>query len=714
MGLVHAWEKRVPGEPDDLIAWLHARGALAEATLDRVARSSGSPMLLAAEAGCDPVELRILGEVGRGSMGEVLLARDERLHRTVAVKRLYPRFFGDPAMVGRFRVEAQLTAQLDHPGIVPVHALDSQEGQAPSYSMKLVRGVTLREWFNEARERADRRERQPSRQALAARLELFCHICEPMAYAHSRGVIHRDLKPDNVMVGPFGEVFVMDWGVARLVAGSEASRGAGGGAGVAGGGTELGEVVGTPSYMSPEQARGENDCLDGSSDQFALGLLLFELATLRRARGSVGGGAIASLCAAMQGHVDPIVGLRELLPREIHAVIGKATAGKPADRYPDVTALADDVRRVLRGEAVMAAPDTPVQRVGRVLARNRERVVVALVVLTLVVAATFALGVAGVLVSRNNDRAAAEVRMARRVGIAALVSERARGLERELLRDEGLLRGLAAATPRALAARSTSRAYLAKDFKSAETAPPDLAPSAFYRTPASFAHPDIVLAPGFDRSNAGPMLASLASLRNELAAVILGSAKEAPVDEASSRALVLTKGAPVVWAYAATVDGALVGFPGTGDYPPQYDPRGRPWYREGLNHEVPGWGTAYIDESGMGVLISCSMSVRDAAGDRIGVVALDLTVRGLVDTWLKPGDLPAEGFLVAGDASLVARSLPDGEMQGTGDFPYADALPAIRAAPGGQAFVGGRFFAWSRLEVVPWTYVVVGEVGGIE
>ena len=115
----------------------------------------------------------------------------------------------------------------------------------------------------------------------------------------------------------------------------------------------------------------------------------------------------------------------------------------------------------------------------------------------------------------------------------------------------------------------------------------------------------------------------------------------------------------------------------------------------------------------MGALISCSMRVGDGAGNLLGVVALDLTVRGLVDTWLTPSDLRAEGFLIESDASLVARSRPDGDMQGRGAFPYPEALPTIEAAPAGQAFVGERFFAWSRLDVVKWRYVVVGEIGGI-
>lgn len=709
-GLVSAWERRGPEEPTDFIAWLHARGAVADDTLRRVARSSRGPVLVEASGHSDTNTLRVLGEVGRGAMGEVLLARDERLHRTVALKRLDPRFLDDPSMVRRFVVEAQLTAQLDHPGIVPVHTMETPEGEVPNYAMKLVRGVTLKAWLAEARERAARREAQPPRQSLASRLELFCQMCEPIAYAHARGVLHRDLKPDNVMVGPFGEVFVMDWGVARLLGGSEASRAEG----LVGGGTEVGDAVGTPSYMSPEQARGENDALDGRSDQFTLGLLLFEMVTLRRARGSVKGGGVPMLLAATRGHLDPIVASGEPIPRELRAVIKKATSRSAGDRYPNVMALADDVRHVLRGEAVTAAPDSTLQRVGRALAHNRERVVVALLFIFLAVAALFAVVVAGGLALREVDRGAGEARTARRVEIGALVSERARSLDRALLRDEGLLRGLAAATPRALAASGATPVYMAASFGSPDTAPPDLTKSLIYGGLASFHHPDVVVASGYDLTAGAAKLISLASLRDELAGVLVGSVESPVVGDSAARALVLTHGTPVVWSYVATVDGAMVGYPGTGAYPPDYDPRTRPWYLEGITHAAPGWGRPYIDESGMGLLISCSMAVNDAAGLPLGVVGLDVTVRGLVETWLAPSDLPAEGFLIGDDGSLIARSAPAGEAQGTGSFPFPDALAMVQEPVGGQTIVGERFFAWSRLSAVPWTYVVVGEPGAFE
>jgi len=706
-GLARAWESRRADEPEDLIAWLHSRGALAEATLHRAARSSRAPVLVgASEQLAGPTALRVLGEVGRGAMGEVLLARDERLHRTVALKRLDPRLAHDPGMVRRFVVEAQLTAQLDHPGIVPVHAVETPEGEPPSYAMKLVRGRTLKAWITEARERAEKGEAQPERMALPARLDLFCQICEPLAYAHARGVLHRDLKPDNVMVGPFGEVFVMDWGVARLIGGE--SQGLSGP--TTGEGTQAGDIVGTPSYLSPEQARGENDKLDARSDQFTLGLLLFEIATLRRARASIKGGP-PMILAATRAHLDPIVGLAEPIPRELVAVIRKATNPDRERRYPDVSALAEEVRRVLRGEAVVAQPDGGFQKLGRTLARNRERVAIALVGLAALGVAGFGLSVAGVMGLREADRSAAETRAARRVELAALVDTRARALDRALLRDEGLLRGLASAALRALSSPRDAPVYLAAAYADPTTAPPDLTPSPVYGAKTSFLQPDLAAAPDFDVTAGHARLAALASLRDELVGVLLGSSDPPPRDVSEARARVLLTGTPVVWAYVATTDGVLVGYPGVGSYPPGYDPRERPWYAEGLGHAAPAWGAPYVDESGMGLLIGCTMALVDGAGAKVGVAGLDVPVRELVKTWLAPGDLPAEGFLLGADGKVVVRSSGSAAEP---DFPFTAVWTEVKADPAaGQASVEGEFAAWSRLEAVPWTYVVVGKEAGL-
>ena len=213
-------------------------------------------------------------------MGLVLRGRDPELGRELAVKLLLDHHRDRPDLVDRFVEEAQICGQLQHPGVVPVYDLGMLADDRPFFTMKLVKGQTLASLLA-------RRGAEPD---LPRFLSIFASVCQTMAYAHSRGVIHRDLKPSNVMVGPFGEVQVMDWGLAKVlpkdgprkevvappvnetVVATIRSMGESDL-------SQAGSVLGTPAYMAPEQARGETDAIDRRSDVFALGSILCEILT---------------------------------------------------------------------------------------------------------------------------------------------------------------------------------------------------------------------------------------------------------------------------------------------------------------------------------------------------------------------------------------------------------------------------------------------------
>ncbi len=233
----------------------------------------------------------LLGEIARGGMGAVLRGRDGRLGRELAIKVLLDRCRQKPDLVRRFVEEAQLTGQLEHPGIVPVHELGEYGERQPFFAMKLVQGETLAKLL----------KARPSPQTDWPRfLKLFEQVAQAVAFAHAQGVIHRDLKPLNVMVGAFGEVQVMDWGLAKRLkkADSSATEGASDTSAAAPTTTLAGAVVGTPSYMSPEQARGENETLDARADVFGLGAMLCEILTGRPAFVGQSAGEIVQCAAA--------------------------------------------------------------------------------------------------------------------------------------------------------------------------------------------------------------------------------------------------------------------------------------------------------------------------------------------------------------------------------------------------------------------------------
>jgi serine/threonine-protein kinase len=220
---------------------------------------------------------RVVGEVGRGGIGVVLQARDLTLGREVAVKILQPRHQANPAAVARFTREAKIAAQLQHPGIVPVYAAGQDELDRPFIAMKLLKGSSLDDLLSRRKQLDERRPYF---------IRIFEQVCQTMAYAHSRGVIHRDLKPGNVMVGAFGEVQIIDWGFARVLATPPAEEKRD---------LELldaalspeessqlsvaGAPIGTPAYMAPEQALGDLKALDERTDVFCLGSILCEILT---------------------------------------------------------------------------------------------------------------------------------------------------------------------------------------------------------------------------------------------------------------------------------------------------------------------------------------------------------------------------------------------------------------------------------------------------
>ncbi|MFZ5477709.1 MAG: bifunctional serine/threonine-protein kinase/formylglycine-generating enzyme family protein [Myxococcota bacterium] len=220
-----------------------------------------------------------IGLIGTGGMGEVRRVRDRRLNRVMAMKILRADRVANEAAVARFVEEAQATAQLQHPGIVPVHEIGRLADGRLYFTMKEVEGRTLLEVLREVHAAAtDRWEATASGWTFRRLVDAFRSVCDAVAYAHARGVVHRDLKPDNVMVGAFGEVLVLDWGIA-MVRGRDAGAGAvhTDRSDAAAFETRMGTVAGTPAYMSPEQARGEIDRIGPASDVYSLGAMLWHL-----------------------------------------------------------------------------------------------------------------------------------------------------------------------------------------------------------------------------------------------------------------------------------------------------------------------------------------------------------------------------------------------------------------------------------------------------
>jgi serine/threonine protein kinase len=257
----------------------------AMSTLSKREESSVSAVPAVGTPTSSGLRFLLLRPHARGGLGQVSVALDEELHREVALKEIQDRHADNPEVRARFLLEAEITGGLEHPGIVPVYGLGHDALGRPFYAMRFIRGNSLQEAIKRFHQ-ADRASRPAGERALAFRklLGRFVAVCNAIAYAHSRGVLHRDLKPGNIMLGKYGETLVVDWGLAKTVEQPEANRSEGESllvpfSGNSGSATQMGSTLGTPAYMSPEQAAGRLDLLGPASDIYSLGATLYCLLT---------------------------------------------------------------------------------------------------------------------------------------------------------------------------------------------------------------------------------------------------------------------------------------------------------------------------------------------------------------------------------------------------------------------------------------------------
>jgi WD40 repeat protein/tRNA A-37 threonylcarbamoyl transferase component Bud32 len=345
-------------------------------------------------------------EIARGGMGRISAARDARLDRAVALKELRADL---PQLRRRFAREARLSARLQHPSIVSVLEAGRWPTGEPFYAMPLIAGRPLDRAIDEAG-------------SLDARLGLLSHVvaaAEALAFAHEQRVIHRDLKPHNVMVGRFGETVVIDWGVAKQLDAADGDDDAA--ADGDGALTSVGAVIGTPAFMPPEQARGEP--VDERADVYALGAILYHLLA---GHPPYQGDRDAVLRAVAAGPPPPLPAVTPGVPRDLAAVVARAMAPAPRDRYRTAHELTADLRAFLTGQLVSAHHYSTGETLRRWLARHRNAVAVAMV-LTAALVVTAAISIGGITHERDRATSALAALRARDAELAMRQAESALG-----------------------------------------------------------------------------------------------------------------------------------------------------------------------------------------------------------------------------------------------------------------------------------------------
>jgi len=320
-----------------LFAWLTNEDSQPAARASAEAERAAAGELLVPEA-----------LIGKGGMCEVHRALDVPFGRHVAMKVLDAKYASMPSEFERFQAEARLTARLEHPNIPPVHALGVDASGRPYFTMQLVKGRTLADLLVDP-------AFTPSDDAqLFKALQILLRACEAVSHAHSRGVVHCDLKPSNLMVGAHGSIYLMDWGIARLMATE---------------GAATSQVLGTASYMPPEQAHGRLCEVDARSDVFGLGAILYRILTGRPPYVGETVDELLAQARAAQVPAAHLTGTGPRAPRRLCDIATRALSADPAARHPSVVELREELERVLRGDAEGATITVPA---GHVLLREGD------------------------------------------------------------------------------------------------------------------------------------------------------------------------------------------------------------------------------------------------------------------------------------------------------------------------------------------------------
>ena len=599
-------------------------------------------------------------EIGSGGQARLFRGFDRHLRRMAAVKSLREEHGRNKELREKFIAEAMITAQLDHPAIVPVYSIHRDKHNNLHLAMKLIHGRPFQSYLADLVRHYERDgfSAQEEHKSLDYRLEIFLSVCDALEYAHNRNIMHCDLKPENIMIGEYHEAYLMDWGLARRIDDPEYDPDSW---------QSPTYITGTPRFLSPEALKGEH--CDQRADIYAMGLILYEVVTLQFAYD--GEDHRDTINRIRRGEMRPVTHrFGYPIPVDLRKIILKAAAWDKEKRYQSMNEFSTDVRRFIRGEEVSANPDGLLGKLGRFGYRHRRLMFIT----TLIMVALGAVAVSFTLYDRVKagmvEKVRAEFReerdhelmrlLAGTLNVGRTFDRRIAKIEHDLsaITSEALL--LLNADVRVPADEpvySLSGMYRGK-------VPPNMVMAPGFGHEVDIDHIFCHTAPGAKPANVDTRMRKLAMLRSVCLRAMIESRQDSKFSERNLPLLkqsVLNSGAPLISVYFGFRDGLFVVHPCDKTLPESYDHRQRPWYKERVDGSrtttAPLWSSPYLSSDDSDMVLTCTLPMIDDRGKFHGVAAADVSLLRLVESLRSmgaSGGYLLEKSLVDGDGTVIA------------------------------------------------------------
>ena len=636
---------------------------------------------------------RFICDFGAGGVGKVGKARDLVFDRVIAVKCLNETFRDNAEAIRSFIEECRLNAKLDHPSIVPVYDLGKDADGHWKVAMKFINGSSLKRFINTVRATYDKKRVNAARErhALISRLEYFLKICAVVEYCHSLKVVHGDIKPENILMGNFGEVYLMDWGCARTF------------------GTVPESLSGTPNYLPPEFL--ENKIVTPLVDVYSLGMLLFEMTTLRRGDSCRSAAPEDSTTSCdvhdEQSYRHYLPSLR-IAPR-IKAVILKAVNPDPAGRYPSVAALAADVRHFIYDEEVSAAPDNLFQKFFRLIYRNRIKSI-------LITGLLFALLCGELFYSyyrANRDNELRAVNTMRRLRLQGYTDILATAVGRNILQIQAQLLIFAdnliedvqecatGATP-----YPDSEFYDNKDYGKAETSPPGMQRSPLYPNPVNLAYMTRFLPDAPSKSLQHlPDAKQFVQICSKVVNYDLNSTR---INETGfSGGKILDPASMIQRLFVRWASGVRYSYPGTYDNP-ESNAFKRCWntFAEPGEYRKIIWSAPYQTPQG-NLRITCRYPMYGRDGKFLGVAGLELRLERLLAPLIQANNADPIHELYLLDHEGCVVTIRNGKLHLLGEA-AADGMPAAEEIRKLAGIISANNMAQFEQQIAGRNYFISG------